>query len=140
MKTAGFYRRKCTEDEAALRSEIRTNLRVTRVVVIKCFCSLSDPHGHDGPFTRRLLSQGPIRQLLFLVPTVIPMTPSSTNLSFWLPTQFLATIQFMSVRHLIKDGSSCLSVLTVTPIDRLHDGDGSNGVKGAAEEGKLCKM
>ena len=46
----------------------------------------------------------------------------------------------MSVRHPIKDGPTCLSVLTVTPIDRLHDGDGSNGVKGAAEEGKLCKL
>ena len=65
MKNAGFYRRKCTEDEAALRSEIRTNLRVTRVVVIECFCSLSDPHGHDGLYTRRLLSEGPCRQLLF---------------------------------------------------------------------------
>ena len=76
----------------------------------------------------------------YLVPTVIPMTPSSTNLSFWLPTQFFVTIRFMSVRHLIKDGPTCLSVLTVTPIDRLHDGDGSNGVKGAAEEGKLGKL
>ena len=44
---------------------------------------------------------------------------------------------FISVYHLLKDGPSSLSVLTVTPIDRLHDGDGSNGVKGAAEEGKL---
>ena len=65
MKNAGFYRRECTEDEAALRSEIRTNLRVTRVVVIKCFCSLSDPHGHDGVSTCRLLSEGPYRQHLF---------------------------------------------------------------------------
>ena len=73
----------------------------------------------------------------YLVPTVIPMTPSSTNLSFWLPTHFFITIRFMSVRHLVKDGPTCLSVLTVTPIDRLHDGDGSNGVKGAVEEGKL---
>ena len=73
----------------------------------------------------------------YLVPTVIPMTPSSTNLSFWLPTHFFVTIRFMSVRHLVKDGPTCLSVLTVTPIDRLHDGDGSNGVKGAVEEGKL---
>ena len=112
---------------------------MTRVVAIKCFCSLSDPHGHDGLYTRRLLSEGPCRNF-YLVTTVIPMTPSSTNLSFWLPTQFFVTIQFMSVRHLIKDGPSCLSVLTVTPIDRLHDGDGSNGVKGAAEEGKLCKL
>ena len=74
---------------------------------------------------------------IFIALTVIPMTPSSINLSFWLPTRFFVTIQFMSVRHLIKDGPTCLSVLTVTPIDRLHDGDGSNGVKGAAEEGKL---
>ena len=63
----------------------------------------------------------------YLVPTVIPMTPSSTNLSFWLPTQFFVTIQFMSVHHLIKDGPICLSVLTVTPIDRLRDGDGQMG-------------
>ena len=75
----------------------------------------------------------------YLVPTVIPMTPSSTNLSFWLPSQFFVTFRFMSVRHLLKDGPSSLSILTVTPIDRLRDGDGSNGVKGAAEEGKLCK-
>ena len=112
---------------------------MTRVVVIKCFCSLSDPHGHDGVPTRRLLSEGPHRQN-FIALTVIPMTPSSPNLSFWLPSQFFVTIQFVSVRHLIKDGPSCLSVLTVTPIDRLHDGDGLNGVKGAAEEGKLGKL
>ena len=77
---------------------------------------------------------------IYLVSTVIRMTPSFTNLSFWLPSQLFVTIQFMSVRHLIKDGPSCLSILTVTPIDRLHDSDGSNGVKGAAEEGKLCKL
>ena len=77
---------------------------------------------------------------IYLVSTVIPMTPPSTDLSFWLPSQFFVTIQFVSVRYLIKDGPSCLSVLTVTPIDRLHDGDGSNGVKGAAEEGKLGKL
>ena len=74
---------------------------------------------------------------IYLVLTVISMTPSSTNPSFWLPSQFFVTFRFMSVRHPIKDGPTCLSVLTVTPIDRLHDGDGSNGVKGAAEEGKL---
>ena len=74
---------------------------------------------------------------IYLALTVILLTPSSTNLSFWLPSQFFVTIRFMSVRHLLKDGPSSLSVLTVTLIDRLHDGDGSNGVKGAAEEGKL---
>ena len=74
---------------------------------------------------------------IYLALTVIPLTPSSTNLSFWLPSQYFVTFRFMSVRHLHKDGPSPLSVLTVTPIDRLHDGDGSNGVKGAAEEDKL---
>ena len=44
---------------------------------------------------------------------------------------------FMSIRHLLKDRPTLLFVLTVTPIDRPHDGNGSNGVKGAAEEGKL---
>ena len=38
---------------------------MTRVVVIKCFCSLSDPHGHDGLYTRHLLSEDPCPQLLF---------------------------------------------------------------------------
>ena len=33
---------------------------------------------------------------------------------------------------------SLLFVLTVTPIDRLHKSDGPNGVKGAAEEDKIC--
>ena len=74
---------------------------------------------------------------IYLALTVIPLSPSSTNLSFWLPSQFFVTILFMSVRHLLRDEPPSLSVLTVTPIDRLHDGDGSNGVKGAAEEGKL---
>ena len=76
---------------------------------------------------------------VYLALTVIPMTPSSTNLSFWLPSQFFVTFRFMSVRHLLKDRPSSLSVLTVTPIDRLHDSDGSNGVKGTAEEGKIVK-
>ena len=76
---------------------------------------------------------------IYLALTVIPLSPSTTNLPFWLPSQFFVTILFMSVRHLLKDGPSSLSVLTVTPIDRLHDGDGSNGVKGAAEEGEIVK-
>ena len=76
---------------------------------------------------------------IFIALTVIPLTPSSTNLSFWLPSQFFVIFRFMSVRHLLKDGPSSLSALTVTPIDRLHDGDGSNGVKGATEEGEIGK-
>ena len=109
---------------------------MTRVFVIKCFCSLSDPHGHDGVSTRRLLSKGPHRQHLF---------SSDRHLydSVFHQSVILVAVpvpcyrSFISVRHLLKDGPSPLSVLTVTPIDRLHGGDGSNGVKGAAEEGKL---
>ena len=108
---------------------------MTRVVVIKCFCSLSDPHGHDGVSTRRFLSKGPHRHLF----------SSDRHLydSVFHQSVILVAVPFpgyrscISVRHLLKDGPSSLSVLTVTPIDRLHDGDGSNGVKGAAEEGKL---
>ena len=64
---------------------------------------------------------------IFIALTVIPLTPSSTNLSFCLPSQYFVAFQFMSVCHLHKDGPSPLSVLTVTPIDRLHDGDGQMG-------------
>ena len=42
-----------------------------------------------------------------------------------------------AIRHPYEYGPSLLFVLTVTPIDRLHDGDESNGVKGAAEEDKI---
>ena len=83
------------------------------------------------PFSKVLIAN------IHLALTVISLTPSSTNPSFWLPSQFLCYHSFIYVRHLLKDGPSPLSILTVTPIDRLHDGDGSNGVKGAAEEGKL---
>ena len=108
---------------------------MTRVFVIKCFCSLSDPHGHDGVSIRRLLFRGPHRHLfradrhpsesVYHQPAVLVAVPVPYYRSF------------IPVRHLHKDGPSPLSVLTVTPIDRLHDGDGSNGVKGAAEEDKL---
>ena len=37
----------------------------------------------------------------------------------------------------INVGPLWLSVLTVTPIDRLHKSDGPNGVKGAAKEDKI---
>ena len=109
---------------------------MTRVVVIKCFYNLSDPHGHDGVSTRRLPSEGPHRQHLY-------STDRHPSDSVFHQSVILVAVPvpgyrpFISIRHLLKDGPSSLSVLTVTPIDRLHDGDGSNGVKGAAEEGKL---
>ena len=103
---------------------------------LKCFCSLSDPHSHDGVSIRRPLSKGPHHQH--------PLS-SDRHLSdsvyhqsvLMVAVPVLCYRSFMSIRHLIKDGPSLLFVLTVTPIDRPHDGNGSNGVKGAAEEGKL---
>ena len=38
----------------------------------------------------------------------------------------------------MSTGPSLLFVLTVTPIDRVHKSDEPNGVKGAAEEDKIC--
>ena len=103
---------------------------------LKCFCSLSDPHSHDGVSIRRPLSKGPHHQR--------PLS-SDRHLSdsvfhqsvLMVAVPVLCYRSFMSIRHLLKDGPFLLFVLTVTPIDRPHDGDGSNGVKGAAEEGKL---
>ena len=108
---------------------------MTRVVVIKCFCSLSDPHGHDGVSTRRFLSKGPHRHLYGYDRHLYDSVFHQSVVLATVPV--LCYHSLVSVRHLLKDGPSPLSVLTVTPIDRLHNGDGSNGVKGAAEEGKL---
>ena len=99
---------------------------------LKCFCSLSDPHGHDGVSTRHPLFEGPHR--LHPFSSDRHLSDSVLHHSVVLVA---VPVSLFSVRHLLKDGPSPLSVLTVTPIDRLHDGDGSNGVKGAAEEGKL---
>ena len=108
---------------------------MTRVVVIKCFYSLLDPHGHDGAYTRRFLSKGPHRHLFSSDRHLYDSVFHQSVILVAVPVPGYRP--FISVRHLLKDGPSSLSVLTVTPIDRLHDGDGSNGVKGAAEEGKL---
>ena len=103
---------------------------------LKCSCSLSNPHGHDGVSTRRPLFEGPHR--LHPFSSDRHLSDSVFHQSVILvAVPVLCYRSFIYVRHLLKDGPSPLSVLTVTPIDRLHDGDGSNGVKGAAEEGKL---
>ena len=103
---------------------------------LKCSCSLSDPHGHDGVSTRHPLFEGPHR--LHPFSSDRHLSDSVFHQSVILvAVPALCYRSFISVRHLRKDGPSPLSALTVTPIDRLHDGDGSNGVKGAAEEGKL---
>ena len=90
------------------------------------------PHGHDGVSIHRPLSKGPHHQHPF---------SSDRHLSDSVLHQsavlVAVPVSLLSIRHLLKDGSFPFFVLTVTPIDRLHDGDGSNGVKGAAEEDKL---
>ena len=103
---------------------------------LKCFCSLSDPHSHDGVSIRRPLSKGPHHQ--HPLSSDRHLSDSVFNHSVLMITvPVLCYRSFPPIRHLHEHGPSLLFVLTVTPIDRLHDGDGSNGVKGAAEEGKL---
>ena len=103
---------------------------------LKCFCSLSDPHSHDGVSIRRPLSKGPRHQHPLSSDRHLP--DSVFHLSvLMVAVPVLCYRSFMPIRHLYKHGPSLLFVLTVTPIDRPHDGDGSNGVKGAVEEGKM---
>ena len=103
---------------------------------LKCFCSLSDPHSHDGVAIRRPLSKGPHHQ--HPLSSDRHLSNSVFNHSVLMITvPVLCYRSFTPVRHPHKYGPSLLFVLTVTPIDRLHDGDGSNGVKGAAEEDKM---
>ena len=103
---------------------------------LKCFCSLSDPNGHDGISIRHPLSKSPHHQHPLISDRLLSGSVFHQSVVM-VAVPVLCYCSFMSVRHLLKDGPSLLSVLAVTPIDRLHDGDGSNGVKGAAEEGKL---
>ena len=103
---------------------------------LKCFCSLSDPHNHDGVSIRRPLSKGPHHQ--YPLSSDRHLYDSVFHQSvLMVAVPALCYRSFMSIRHLLKDGPSLLFVLTVTPIDRPCDGNESNGVKGAAEEGKL---
>ena len=125
----------CTEDEAALRSKIRTNLRVTRVFVLNASAVCQTPTVmmvslSVVPFPKVLITN------IHLALTVISYSVFHQSVVL-VAVPVLRYHSFMSIRHLHRDGQSLLTVLTVTPIDRLHDGDGSNGVKGAAEEGKL---
>ena len=95
-----------------------------------------DPHSHDGVSIRRPLSKGPHHQ--HPLSSDRHLYDSVFNQSVLMgAVPVLSYRSFMPIRHLHKHGPSFLFVLTVTPIDRLHDGDGSNGVKGAAEEGKM---
>ena len=103
---------------------------------LKCFCSLSDPHGHDGVSIRRPLSKGPHHQHPLISDR--HLSDSVINhLVFAITVLALCHRSFMPIRHPHGYGPSLLFVLAVTPIDRLHNSDGPNGVKGAAEEDKI---
>ena len=102
---------------------------------LKCFYSLSDPHRYDGVSLRCPLSKGPHHHPLSSDRHLYDSVFHQSVLIVLVPV--LCYRSFMPFRHLLIDGPSLLFVLTVTPIDRPHDGDGSNGVKGAAEEDKM---
>ena len=103
---------------------------------LKCFCSLSDPNGNDGVSIRHPLSKGPHHQRPLISDRHLSDSVFHQSIvMFAVPVLYYRS--FMSLRQFLKDGPSLMSVFTVTPIDCLHEGDGSNGVKGAAEEGKL---
>ena len=103
---------------------------------LKCFCSLSDPHSHDSVSIRRPLSKGPRHQ--HPLSSDRHLSDSVFNQSVLrITVPVLCYRSFTPIRHPHEYEPSLLFVLTVTPIDRLHDDDGSNGVKGAAEEDKM---
>ena len=103
---------------------------------LKCFCSLSDLHRHDGVALRRPPSKGPCHQ--HLLSSDRHRYDFVINHSvFTITVLVLCYRSFTPVRHPHEYGPSLLFVLTVTPIDHLHNSDGPNGVKGAAEEDKI---
>ena len=96
---------------------------------IKCFCNLSD-------LTDMMASPS-----VNLPPRVL-VTNTHETLTVINHLVFVITVLVLCYVHLRHPspheyGPSLSFVLTVTPIERLHDGDGSNGVKGAAEEDKI---
>ena len=94
------------------------------------------PHGPDGISIRQPPSKGPRHQ--HPLSSDRHLSDSVLNHSvFMITVLVLCYRSFTPIRHPHKYGPSLLFVLTVTPIDRLHDGDESNGVKGAAEEDKI---
>ena len=103
---------------------------------LKCLCSLLDLYRHDGVALRQPPSKGPRHQH--------PLS-SDRHLSdsviyhsvFTITVLVLCYRSFTPIRHPHEYGPSLLFVLTVTPINRLHNCDGPNGMNGAAEEDKI---
>ena len=103
---------------------------------LKCLCSLSDLHRHDGVALRQPPSKGPRHH--HPLSSDRHRSDSVINHSvFTITVLVLCYRSFTPTVTPMSTGPSLLFVLTVTPIDRLHNNDGPNGVKGAAEEDKI---
>ena len=103
---------------------------------LKCLCNLSDQHRHDGVTLRQPPSKGPRHHH----PLSFDRHRSDSVINhsiFTITVLVLCYRLFTPIRHPHEYRSSLLFVLTVTPINRLHNSDGPNEVKGAAEEDKI---
>ena len=108
---------------------------------LKCLCSLSDLYWLDGVTLRKPPSKGPRhRQLLSSNRQHISFDRHHvdyvTNHSVFTITILAFLSPFMYAYPSPHEHRTVMTILTVTPIDRLHKSDGPNGVKGAAEEDK----
>ena len=103
---------------------------------LKCLCSLLELHRPDGVVIRQPPSKGPRHHhpLSFDRHRFDFVTNHSV---FTITVLVLCYRSFTPIRHPHEYGPSLLFVLTITPIDRLHNSDGPNRVKGAAEEDKI---
>ena len=110
---------------------------------LKCLCSLSDLYRPDGVMLHKPPSKGPRHHQLSSSDRQHRSSDRHhidyvTNHSVFTITilVLLCYRSRMSIRR-PHEHRTVMTVLTVTPIDRLHKSDGPNGVKGAAEEDKI---
>ena len=112
---------------------------------LKCLYSLSDLYRPDGVMLHRPPSKGPHHHQLLSSDRQHRSsdrhhTDYVTNHSVFTITilVLLCYHSCMSIRR-PHEHRTVRTMLTVTPIGPLHKSDGSNGVKGAAEEDKNMK-
>ena len=110
---------------------------------LKCLYSLSDLYRPDGVMLHKPPSKGPRHHQLLSSNRRHRSSDRHhidyvTNHSVFTITLLvlLCHRSRMSIRrpHELR---TVMTILTVTPIDRLHKSDGPNGVKGVAEEDKI---
>ena len=109
---------------------------------LKCLRSLSDLYRPDGVMIHKPPSKGPHHHQLLSSDRQHRSSDRHhidyvTNHSVFAITilAFLCHRLCISIRR-PHEHRTVITILTVTPIDRLHKSDGPNGVKGAAEEDK----